>query len=834
MVRNEVFEIIVQLLEQDHRSIAYQLNLVDEPPESISYKLIVKAIGIADRLSRHNTDKGKQIVITICALLWTHCREAYSGLSEVLILFLARIGFSPSGVMIDSGYENEVFSAQQSLINQHAILLHQLRCEIDIGSQKFILTEFQKEFWDKLDNHKFVGISAPTSAGKSYVIILKSIELLLHNPGIVVYVVPTLSLVAQVSADFREKLDVFGMKEYPIITTFNESYRPEKAIYVLTQEKVIAAFSQIDVPFSGVRILVVDEIQNIERVANDKDVRSKILFDAIIDIRFSCSPDYVVISGPRVDGLGNLGIDLFGFEAEEQEAKSSPVASITYAFAKEREGYSFRQYHELLRVPNTLVIENYQLIKGFGKKLYTDDFHEYLNAVLSRLGDESKNIIFAPTAPQARKTAMAVASGRHHLPDASINSLVAYIKDTVHSLYDLAQSVGKGVAFHHGQMPLHIRRVIESAVSDKMIPNVVCTTTLMQGVNLPAQNVIIRSPNLFVRQRDGSTKLTNYELANLRGRAGRLLKDFIGRTFILDETFFSQPDDQYDLLHDESKVVSAGYSDKFRSSEIEIYNSLNSCEPYSDTFFENNFLLTYIRHGIIRYKKRAPYRFKQIGIEIDPVIYAKAVRDLESLAIDKDICFKNRYWDPFDLQKLADKSDAIDLPTNFRDDNAARKLFHVLQFMRDNFYNYCIRYYDVPKDKLLWVHCINAVDWAREMPLKDILATEYHSDADRIDGTIKLILTKLSYDMPALLKPLYDIKIGNSSFLRAIECGAYRPVTRFLIENNVPRDTAIRLVERFFLDTRNEIDPFQIKQILMKNSDSIPYWERVQLRGFLY
>lgn len=41
---------------------------------------------------------------------------------------------------------------------------------------------------------------------------------------------------------------------------------------------------------------------------------------------------------------------------------------------------------------------------------------------------------------------------------------------------------------------------------------------------------------MHVRKRSGSTELTNYEMANLRGRAGRLMKAFIGRTFVLDES----------------------------------------------------------------------------------------------------------------------------------------------------------------------------------------------------------------------------------------------------------------------------------------------------------
>lgn len=832
MTKDDAFGVIARLLEQEHKVIAYKLGLITEVLPPIPPELIRKAIAVADRLSRRNGERLKQVVLTICALLWTYCRESCSGLSEVLVLFLARIGFSPSGVMVDPGYEGEMFSAQQSLINQHAILLHQLRCEVEIGSQTFVLTEFQKKFWDSLKVHQVVGVSAPTSAGKSYVILLKCIDLLLQNPGTIIYIVPTLSLVAQVSVDFREKLDAFGMDDCPILTTYNEDYTPTSAVYVLTQEKAIASFSQSDAPFSDVRMLVVDEVQNVERVANEGDLRSKILFDAITDIRFSCNPDYVVISGPRVDGLGNLGIDLFGIEAEEQEAKSSPVSSVTYAFAKEGEGYLFKQYHELLPAPGVLHVECDNLIKGFGKTLYSDDFHEYLNEILTRLGEDSKNIIFAPTAPQARKTAIAVASDRPSLASAELESLVSYIKETVHPLYDLAGTVSKSVVFHHGKMPMHIRRVIESAVSDKFISCVVCTTTLMQGVNLPAQNVIIRSPNLFVRRTGDAHKLTNYELANLRGRAGRLLKDFIGRTFILDETSFSQPEDQYNLLQDETKTVTAGYSDKFSSSEMDIYNSLNEGEAYSETSYENNFLLTYIRYGILRHKDMAKYRFKELGIEIDPRVYAKAVADLSSLTIDQGVCFKNRYWDPFDLQLIASRSHEIDLPTNLNDSYAANKLFNVLQFMRNSFGNYCNRYYEVPSDNVLWVHCINAVNWARETPLRDILSTRYHSDADKIDMTITTILTKLMHDIPSLLKPLYDIKLGDSAFLRSIECGACRPVTRFLIENNIPRDTAINLTNRFFSDAR-KITPSLLKQTLIRNSESIPYWERVQLKGFL-
>ena len=80
---------------------------------------------------------------------------------------------------------------------------------------------------------------------------------------------------------------------------------------------------------------------------------------------------------------------------------------------------------------------------------------------------------------------------------------------------------------------MHVRRTLEKAIVSKQINNVVCTTTLMQGVNMPAQNIIIRNPHLYLKKTDTAAELSNYEMANLRGRAGRLLKDFIGRTYVL-------------------------------------------------------------------------------------------------------------------------------------------------------------------------------------------------------------------------------------------------------------------------------------------------------------
>lgn len=305
--------------------------------------------------------------------------------------------------MVDEEYdrENGRHSAMDSLINQLSVTIHQLRYEVKIQEQSFLLTRFQKNIWDKIDSNQILGISAPTSAGKSFIIALKAIELLLNQDGTIIYIVPTLSLVSQVSLDFRKLLNKFQIRGYEILNTYNGLYTENRKVFVLTQEKAIGAFSQSNSPFNDVRMLVVDEIQNVERVANENDQRAKTLYDLLIEFRHSTKPDHTVISGPRIEKIGNLGVEVFGEETDEEESKSSPVASITYSITKNDNRYYLKQYTDISEMPLILPIENTAQIAGTGGVQYRQEFHDFLLNVITALGDNSKNIVFSPTTGQA-------------------------------------------------------------------------------------------------------------------------------------------------------------------------------------------------------------------------------------------------------------------------------------------------------------------------------------------------------------------------------------------------------------------------------------------------
>lgn len=832
-------KIVKDLLSFEHTSIAEKLGFIPKRDKSITNRLLVDSIGLIDKLSRIDEQKTKKIVITLSAILWNYRRDEWDGLKEFLILVLSRAGFPPSSIMIDNDYDysNKRFSSLNSLINEYSVTLHQLKHEIFVQDQIFLVTGFQKNVWNKMVTFKLLGISAPTSAGKSFIILLKAIELILKKEGNIVYIVPTLSLVSQVSADFNSKLKDFGLFNYRIATTYSAQEADKNKIYVLTQEKAISAFSQNDCPFNNIRMLIVDEIQNIEHVANEDDQRAKTLYDALIEFRYSSNPDLTVISGPRVESLKTLGVEIFNEEsAVEEKTKDSPVASFTYAISKKNDSYSFNQYSDILDSPNKLKIADNTLIKGYGKSQYKNDYLVYLSNFINNLGADSRNIIFSPTTAQARKTAIKFSESKtDDVIDDKIISLITYMEETVHSKYDLCFTIKKGIAYHHGKMPTHVRAVIERAIKDKLINNVFCTTTLMQGVNLPAQNVIIRNPDLAIKARKGKKpKLTNYEIANLRGRAGRLLKDLIGRTFVLDEGAFDNEINQTELFPEAEKELHSGYGEKFLKNKESIYNCLIDNTPPSEDNKEYSYLLTYIRQVILKHTVNAQNRLQSVGIELDEKLFDIVSSSMASLSVPIEICYKNRYWDPLDLNKLYSERNEYNIPTAITDNQIEDLLANVLIKMGKKHPIYYKRYFDIP-ESFIKSACISAKEWLKETSLKDILSNQYFDTPEKIEERISLIQNKISFGLPMLLKPLYDILVPDSMFLTSIETGAYKPISRRMIELNIPRDTAIFLSREYFNGVGQHEDDLE-KVIISKLNEIInelDYWRKIQVEMLL-
>lgn len=829
-------EILKRLFRFELLANAQKLSLVTKSnPIVIDKDFLTEAISALNDLSVKPTEHQKKQLVAICALLWTYRDLAWDGLKNYLILFLSRAGFAPSSIMVDDDYQDNKYSSSDSLINQFAISIEQATCEIAVGEKRFLVSDFQKEIWDSIDENNVVGISAPTSAGKSFIILLKAIDLILKKEGLVIYIVPTLSLVSQVMMDFRKALDDFDL-DYSIESTFNIATTTSRSIYVLTQEKAIAAFSQSDNPFSEVRMVVIDEIQNVEKVAEADDQRSKVLYDLIVELRNSSNIEHVVISGPKIVKIDELGKALFGTEAKKNETDASPVLNLTYSISKTSNKYYFNVYSDLLESVEKVQITNTEIIQGYGRVRYDDVFLGYVKSLMESFKNDECSLIFSPTSSQCSKIALAVGEDENIANEDFLNGLSNFISTTVHSQFPLADTVKKGVAYHHGKLPFHARILIEDAIRQKKIRTIVSTTTLLQGVNLPVQNIIIRNPNLFVQGGEGKVKLSNYEIANLRGRAGRLLKDFVGRTFILDEqSFQDSKTEQLDIFKNTSKELSVGYGDRYNKHYEMITHDLQNNIGNNPSNQEYAYLTTYLRQTVLRHGQNAPQFLQKVGIKLSDEQLQVIASSMYNLTVPKEVCSRNRYWDPIDLDKMYKSRMKYTLPTSASENFIANRLKTILLILKQDFPVYYSRYFGIENafdkngreiDNIMRM-CILTDKWLKEKSLFELFSDPYYDSSTKVESTISDLQNKISYGLPLLLKPIYDIAEPETMFTRFIELGAYLPITRKFIELNIPRETAIYLNENFnFTDVD---DKHSLMRQLRTVKSQLSYWYRVQL-----
>lgn len=838
-------DVLNELLKIDCYNMAIKLGFVSENKKTISNELISKVIRCLDYETTIPINPDINYIITIFALIWEYVEHDKYNLQKIAVKFLSRIGYSTSAIITDSGFDrnNCMFSSLESPLEELFATLNQAENIVFIGKKKFILTKFQMDIWNSIENDNMIGISAPTSAGKSFVILLKLLEKLKKENFDIIYIVPTLSLLNQVITDFNKYIKELEIGNCRISSTYEENNNKENNIYVLTQEKTISIFYDKNNKFEKNTVLVVDEIQNIERIKEDNDERSKILYDTLNELRYKNNIKQIILSGPRINRINETVTALFGQKAVNISSTDSPVLNLTYSISKTETGkYLFKQYCALRDKPFIINITNDNYIYGYGKKLYNDKFITYLNTIINNLSG-AQNIIFSPTTQTARKIACSL--DVQNKVNKNIETLITYYKETVNENYSLCKTLAKGITYHHGRLPHHVRRTLEKAMQENWITNIVCTTTLLQGINLPAQNIIIRNPNLYIKkEKEKTVELTNYEMANLRGRAGRLLKDFIGRTIVLDETSFVITDGykESSLFDNTTKDLPTNYAERYGKYKNEIIDTLLNEDIETEQEEKNNELhykdlKIYIRQNILKNGYEAKYKMEKVGISLSQEQVAAIKLKLDKLAIPKDICYKNRYWDPFTLEYIYHNY-TEEVPSFPLERGAKTKFDNMLRFLRDHkktksMYNRYIpeKYREGSYRGFLSDLCCK---WAKEMSLPDILQSKLKNTSnqeDIIEEIIDILQNLASYNVPLLLKPIFDIKKSESMFLTCMQSGAYHDVTKSLIEMGVPRECAIYLYEHIFKDIRfgeNNLKE-SIKNTLKSKINELPYWIKVQL-----
>jgi hypothetical protein len=179
----------------------------------------------------------------------------------------------------------------------------------------------------------------------------------------------------------------------------------------------------------------------------------------------------------------------------------------------------------------------------------------------TRPGDTS--IVYVNRPSEAYKTANEIAESLEDLEDEELEDFSTFLHDEVHRLYRLSAVVKKGVAFHYGNLPQIVRGKIEDLLKSRKLQFVCCTSTLLQGMNLPAKNLFLENPKTG---NGPSGEMSPGDFWNLVGRAGRLGKEFTGNVFCV----FGKDWDNDLLKTDRLVEIRSAYLDAIHESTLEL------------------------------------------------------------------------------------------------------------------------------------------------------------------------------------------------------------------------------------------------------------------------
>ncbi|WP_334364940.1 DEAD/DEAH box helicase [Bradyrhizobium sp. AZCC 1578] len=335
----------------------------------------------------------------------------------------------------------------------------------------------QAVVFHKLAEGRSVILSAPTSFGKSLLI---DALVAYRAPTTVVAVVPTIALLDE----FRRRMEQ-RFPDYQVITRSAEQRSTKQAIFIGTQERLLERedLDRID-------LFIIDEFYKLDLDRNDK--RSLALNTILA--RYGKRAKQIYFLGPSIDDVPNAANFRPGVE-----------------FIKTR--YS----------PVTADIIDRTDVGPSPEKLVED---------LVSVGRAS-SLIYVQSPPAAARLADHLIKSKLIRHSEFCVSLSEWLRENFHPEWILAGAVAKGIGIHHGRIPRSIAHLMISLFNQTDIAAIICTSSMIEGINTAAENVFIYDRNI------STSKLDRFTFDNIKGRAGRMFKHNIGKVFL-----YNVPPDQ--------------------------------------------------------------------------------------------------------------------------------------------------------------------------------------------------------------------------------------------------------------------------------------------------
>jgi superfamily II DNA/RNA helicase len=335
-----------------------------------------------------------------------------------------------------------------------------------------IFHRHQAKVFRRLLAGKNIILSAPTSFGKSLIIDAIIATNKFKN---ILIIVPTIALIDET----RRRLTRRFNQQYKVLT-HSEQNRGERNIFVFTQER---ALEQKD--FESIDFFVIDEFYKLAP-ARPGDDRAALLNQAFYRLAKTGAQFYML--GPNVLGV--------------------------------TEDFSERLSYEFMHEPFRTVVSEVH------HELSSGDRISRLCALCKRLSEPT--IIFCKSPPSASEVAKELVRQGLGRSSQETDRAASWLSQNYHPSWHFSLALKHGIGVHHGRIPRALGQYVVRLFNEGSINLLICTSTLIEGVNTRAKNIIIYD-NTIDRQ-----PIDFFTFNNIKGRSGRMGHHFVGHVYLFD------------------------------------------------------------------------------------------------------------------------------------------------------------------------------------------------------------------------------------------------------------------------------------------------------------
>lgn len=365
-----------------------------------------------------------------------------------------------------------------------------------------VLTPIQANILSGIQQNNVFSFSAPTSAGKSFILR----EVIKKASRHVVIVLPSRSLIAEYVIKLKSMLgsEVMVLQYVDEINTSSK----KKRVFVITPERSLELFT-LFAP-NQIGLFLFDEAQ-----LTESGIRGA-KFDALVRrVHSHFFYSKIVFAHPFVDNPC-AQIVKHKLNPAQGSGGSYNYQTVGKVFVKV-ERTETNQYRYSYFSPYDTRVAHYKLNYDLLAKTISENKSILIYSSKSSI---SNNSIFKEYRRYIRYFSNISNQEALDIID-EVEDFVGQYQEMPHASSLLVKLIKRGIVYHHGSMPLRLRALIEKFVRAGFARICFATSTLIQGINMPFHMVWIRS----FRFREGTENAKNLALKNLIGRAGRSSED---------------------------------------------------------------------------------------------------------------------------------------------------------------------------------------------------------------------------------------------------------------------------------------------------------------------